>query len=57
VNGSTVTWQIPMARALSSPQLAYRVDFFAFMNIEGNVTAERVQGHLSVIAPPGTSAP
>jgi len=46
-NGGTVSWQIPMARAMSTQQLVYRVDFLSYMKIEGNLTAERVPNHIN----------
>ncbi len=54
VNGSTVTWQIPMARAVSASELVYKVDFYAFMGIDGNVTAERVSMPDGIIPSAGT---
>lgn len=54
VNGSTVTWQIPMARAVTASQLVYKVDFYAFMNIQGNVTAQRVDMPGGLIPSAGT---
>ena len=54
VNGSTVTWQIPMARAVLASELVYKVDFYAFVNIEGNVTAERVEMPGGLIPSAGT---
>ena len=51
VNGSTVSWQIPMSKAITANELIYKVDFYAFMNIQGNVTAERVNNPVSNIIP------
>ena len=51
VNGSTVSWQIPMSKAITTNEMIYRVDFYAFMKIEGNVTAERVNNPVSNIIP------
>ena len=51
VNGSTVTWTIPMSRAVTASELLYKVDFYAYMNIQGNVTAERVNGPMSSAIP------
>ncbi|HXZ67507.1 MAG TPA: hypothetical protein VEH07_02860 [Alphaproteobacteria bacterium] len=51
VNGSTVSWQIPMSKAITANELIYKVDFYAFMNIRGNVTAERVNNPVSNIIP------
>jgi hypothetical protein len=50
VGGSTVTWQVPMARALSEPNLIYRIDFLAYMSIDGNVTAQRAPDRFDSVA-------
>lgn len=46
VDGATVKWVVPMAKALSTGSLDYRVDFRSYLNIEGNATAQRVDGDL-----------
>ena len=51
VNGSTVSWQIPMSKAITAKELVYKVDFYAFMKIDGNVTAQRVTNPVSNIIP------
>lgn len=53
VSGSTVSWTIPMARAMSTRELIYRVDFLAYMDVEGNVTAERVPERMRGMEPQG----
>jgi hypothetical protein len=53
--GATIKWQIPMAKALSAGTLDFRVDFRSYMDIQGNVTAQRVDGDLSTLPIPGGS--
>ncbi len=48
IDGSTVKWTVPMAKALTSASLDYRVEFRAYMDIEGNATAQRVDGDLGL---------
>ena len=56
VKGSTVTWQIPMAKAVSAEALEFKVDFRAYLEIDAVVSAERVDGGLAQLAP-GFSVP
>jgi hypothetical protein len=42
IDGATISWQIPMARAMSVKKLVYKIDFFSYMDVTGTETAERV---------------
>jgi hypothetical protein len=46
IDGATVKWQVPMAKAISAKRLDYRVDFRSYMDIDANLTAQRVDGDL-----------
>ena len=55
VDGSTVKWQIPMAKAVASGTLDYRVEFRSYMDIKANVTAQRVDGAFANFHSPAPS--
>jgi hypothetical protein len=56
INGSTVTWRIPMVQALTAGRLEYRLDFLAFMDIPAEVAAQRVDGEFIKLPLAGSAA-
>jgi hypothetical protein len=57
IDGATVKWVVPMAKALSTASLDYRVDFRSYMDIEGSATAQRVDGKLGILPTAGPTPP
>ena len=51
VRGSTVSWHVPMARAVSARELEFRVDFRAYSNVDAVVAAQRLDDRLVQFAP------
>jgi hypothetical protein len=54
-NGTTITWTVPMARALTTRKLVYKADFLAFMDVPGNVTSTETKASRPSL--PGAEAP